>query len=103
MLIPDQIQLNGITLNPILYFSFNDDSLINFTASYTIDNVDFENDKIEGIIKQLTVFEISGAQELIIQNKNSFTNHEYLYGKSIKVDTSSQYFQTITYSIAAIP
>jgi len=103
VLFPDQIKIDTVTLNPVLYFSFNDDRLIYFSASYTIDNVLFDNRDMPALLAKLSDHELRGIKELMTGSKTSRVNHEGLYSKSIRLDTIPQQFKTINYSIAAIP
>ena len=101
--IPNQIQLDSIILNPILYFSFNNDKLIYFSANFMIDNIEFDNRETTNLITKLCSFEITGAKELIDNRKTNIQNNKLLYIKSLKIDTMPQQFKRINYSIAAIP
>lgn len=99
---PNQIEVGGLQINPIIYLRFNADKLVVFEVVYTIDetinSIDFQK-----LIEQLGKSELTEIDELINFKKRSIVNNEELWLRKINIDTTLGEYPKVIYKVHAIP
>ncbi len=100
--IPNQVEVENMKVNPIIFLRFNKDELVSFEIVYSIDealnSIDFQK-----LIEELGKSELTMIEDLINNKRKSITNNKELWLRRIDVDTISGEHTKITYVTRAIP
>ena len=100
--IPNQIEVENLQINPIIFLRFNRDKLVRFETVYTIDET-VNPIKFQTLIEKLGKNELSEIDELINMKRKSIANNKELWLRRIDIDTISGEYPKIKYRVQAIP
>lgn len=101
-IIPDQMEIGTLKLNPIIFLRFNKNKLVRFEIDYTIDETVRQID-YQSILDKLAKEELTEIDDLVkLNRKRIFSNNE-LWLRKIDIDSVSGAHPNIKYRVQALP
>ncbi|GMQ25747.1 hypothetical protein Aoki45_24290 [Algoriphagus sp. oki45] len=100
--IPNEIKIENLQINPIIFLRFNGDELVRFETVYTIDEK-VKPMNFQKIIEKLGEGELSEIDELVNMERKSIANNRELWLRRIDIDTISGEYPKIKYRVQVIP
>lgn len=100
--VPNQIEIESLQINPIIFLRFNRNKLVRFEIVYTIDET-VNPIKFQTIIENLGKDELSEIDELVNMKRKRIANNKKLWLRRIDIDTISGEYPKIRYRVQAIP
>jgi len=100
--ISNQIEVESLQINPIIFLRFNRDKLVGFETVYTIDGT-VNSINFQTLIEKLGEDELSEIDELVNMKRKSITNNKELWLRRIDIDTTSGEYPKIRYRVQVIP
>lgn len=98
----NQIEIENLQINPIIFLRFNRDKLVRFETVYTIDET-INSINFQKLIEELGRNELTKIKELANMKRKSIANNKELWLRRLDIDTTSGEYPKIKYRVQAIP